>query len=152
MDSTRPTGSRRDLAALIAPFNRALLAEEQQVLTEHGASMWEYIILTALREHSSNSQGQLAQRIRHDKSRIIADIDRLEARGLVTRSPGSDDRRARLIAITTEGDALQRTVQAAIHHREDTLLAAIPPEDRRALYRLLEAIHPMVTPRDNSRT
>ncbi|MGO2520257.1 MAG: MarR family winged helix-turn-helix transcriptional regulator [Microbacterium sp.] len=150
MVSAHPASSRRDLAALIAPFNRALLAEEKQVLTEYGASMWEYIILTALREHSSSNQGQLAQRIRHDKSRIIADIDRLEARGLVTRSPGSDDRRARVIAITTEGDALQRTIQAAIQDREDTLLVAIPPEDRRALYRLLEAIHPMVTPRDNS--
>lgn len=151
MDPARSARSRRDLAALIAPFNRALLAEEQQVLTGHGTSMWEYIILTALQDHSSTSQVQLAQRIRHDKSRIIADIDRLEERGLVTRSPGPADRRARIIAITVEGDALRRTIQATIHRREDKMLTAMPAEDRRALYRILEAIHPMVTPIENSR-
>jgi len=39
------------------------------------------------------NQTQLATRVRRDKIRLIAILDRLEARGLLHRTPNPDDRR-----------------------------------------------------------
>src|ERR1700746_2512256 len=82
--STTPDG-RRDLAAMAVPLARALVAAEEPILRAHGISMWGYIVLTALAEQPVRTQAALAQAIGADKSRIIADLDELQERGLIQR-------------------------------------------------------------------
>ena len=84
--STTP-GGRRDLAAMAVPLARALVAAEEPILRAHEISMWGYIVLTALAEQPVRTQAALAQAIGADKSRIIADLDELQERGLIQRRP-----------------------------------------------------------------
>ena len=64
-------GGRQDLAAMIAPLQRALIAAELPVLRAHGLSMWGYVVLNAVDGEPVRTQAALAEFIGADKSRII---------------------------------------------------------------------------------
>jgi DNA-binding MarR family transcriptional regulator len=137
--STTP-GGRRDLAAMAVPLARALVAAEEPILRAHEISMWGYIVLTALAEQPVRTQAALAHAIGADKSRIIADLDELQERGLIQRQPDAADRRVHLLALTPKGSELRKSVQAAIRRREEQILALLPPGDREAFLRSLQAL------------
>ncbi|MGW4350704.1 MarR family winged helix-turn-helix transcriptional regulator [Nocardia sp. NPDC004582] len=137
---------RPDLAAMIVPLGRALMAAEQPVLAAHGLTMWAYVVLLRLDEGPARGQGVLAQEIGADKTRIIAVLDDLQERGLIERRPDPADRRARLLALTTEGRHLRDAAQAEIQAQEDRLLAKLPAADRRGFLNALTALAAL--PRD----
>ncbi|MFD4639482.1 MarR family winged helix-turn-helix transcriptional regulator [Lentzea sp. NPDC058436] len=130
-------GRRRDLAAMIAPLQRALVAAEQPVLRAHGLSMWGYVVLDALEGQPVRTQAALAEFIGADKSRIIGVLDELENDGLLERPRDPADRRARLVTITSEGRRRHRAVQAEVQKGEERLLGLLAPADREALLRSL---------------
>ena len=132
---------RRDLAAMVAPLARALIAGEEPVLRAHDISMWGYIVLTALAEQPVRTQAALAQAINADKSRIIGVLDGLQQRGLIQRQADTADRRVHLLSLTPAGDRLRQSVQAAIRRREEQVLAVLPPADREAFLRSLKALY-----------
>ncbi|MFC0438341.1 MarR family transcriptional regulator [Kutzneria buriramensis] len=133
-------GGRQDLAAMIAPLQRALIAAELPVLRAHGLSMWGYVVLNALDGEPVRTQTALAEFIGADKSRIIGVLDELEDNGLLDRTRDPADRRARFVAITDEGRSKRRAVQADIQRTEDDLLAKLPPADREAFLRALATL------------
>ncbi len=133
-------GGRRDLAAMAVPLARALVAAEEPILRAHEISMWGYIVLTALAEQPVRTQAALAQAIGADKSRIIADLDELQERGLIQRQPDAADRRVHLLSLTAAGGELRHAVQSAIRRREEQVLAVLPPGDREAFLRSLQVL------------
>ena len=126
---------------MFAPLTRALIAREEPVLLAHDISMWGYIVLTALVDQPVRTQAALAQAIHADKSRIISVLDELQERGLIHRQPDEADRRVHLLSLTPAGDRLRRSVEAAIRHREEQVLATLPPADRDAFLRSLKALY-----------
>jgi len=54
------------------------------------------------------SQRQLAERLHFDASNVTDIVDRLEERGLVTRTVDPSDRRVRRLVLTPEGEAFRR--------------------------------------------
>jgi DNA-binding MarR family transcriptional regulator len=137
---------RPDLAAMIVPLGRALMAAEQPILREHGLAMWAYGVLLGLREEPVRTQSALARSIGADKTRIIGVLDDLQERGLICRTPDPADRRARLLSLTPEGRRLLDAAQAAIRRREEELLAHLPPADRRAFLRALRTLSGLAWP------
>ncbi|HTI20650.1 MAG TPA: MarR family transcriptional regulator [Kutzneria sp.] len=131
---------RRDLAAMIAPLQRALIAAEMPVLKAHGLSMWGYVVLSALDSEPIRTQAALAEFIGADKSRIIGVLDELEDHGLLQRTRDPADRRARLLAITDEGRRKRNAVQTEIQRNEDRLLRRLPLDDRSAFLRALATL------------
>jgi DNA-binding MarR family transcriptional regulator len=131
---------RPDLAAMVVPLGRALVAAELPVLRAHRLSMWAYAVLGALADEPVRTQSALAQAIGADKTRIIGVLDELQDRGLIRRQPDPDDRRVRLLSLTPQGRRLRRTVQAAIRRNEERLLGQLPPVDRRGFLRGLRAL------------
>ncbi|MFC5748846.1 MarR family winged helix-turn-helix transcriptional regulator [Actinomadura rugatobispora] len=131
---------RDDLAAMIVPLGRALMAAEVPILREHGLAMWAYGVLLGLSEEPVRTQSALAKAIGADKTRIIGVLDDLQERGLIRRTPDPADRRARLLSLTPEGRRLRDSAQAAIRRSEDELLAHLPPDERRAFVRALKTL------------
>ncbi|MFI6499606.1 MarR family winged helix-turn-helix transcriptional regulator [Nonomuraea typhae] len=126
---------RPDLAALLQPLVKALIAAEVRVLEGRGISMWAYVVLSALDDGPVRTQAALAEAIGADKTRIITTLDRLQEAGLISREPDPGDRRVRLLAITAAGRRARREAQAEIQAGEDRLLALLPPDDREAFLR-----------------
>jgi MarR family transcriptional regulator, organic hydroperoxide resistance regulator len=127
---------RRDLAAMLHPLTRALVAAELPVLARHGISMWGYVVLNALEGGPAPTQTALAQAIGADKTRIIATLDELQQAGLITRDPDPADRRIRLLAISADGRRVRADVQSAIQANEERVLARLPAADRGAFLRV----------------
>ncbi|HVX44315.1 MAG TPA: MarR family transcriptional regulator [Mycobacteriales bacterium] len=140
-----PAHPRRDLAALIVPLGRTLMAAEQPILQRHGIAMWAYAVLLALDsgDEPVRTQAALAQAIGADKTRIISVLDDLQERGLIRREPDPEDRRARVLAITPSGRKLRHAVQTEIQAQEERALARLPAHDRAAFLRTLETLTDM---------
>ena len=132
---------RRDLAAMLVPLARALVAREEPALLAHDISMWGYVVLTALAEQPVRTQAALAQAINADKSRIIGVLDDLQQRELIKRQPDAADRRVHLLSLTPAGDRLRRAVEAAIRRSEQEVLATLPTGDREAFLRSLKSLY-----------
>ncbi|WP_328392856.1 MarR family winged helix-turn-helix transcriptional regulator [Nocardia sp. NBC_00416] len=142
------TTDRRDLAAMLAPLTRNLLALEQPVLEAHGVTMWAYTVLSALSRGTARGQGVLAQEIGADKTRIIAVLDDLQDRGLIERTPDPADRRARLLALTSEGHRICAAVRSEIQAREEELvLGHLSATERRGFLNALRTLTAL--PRDS---
>jgi DNA-binding MarR family transcriptional regulator len=132
---------RPDLAAMLHPLLRALIAAELPVLEEHEVSMWGYAVLSALDDTPIRTQAALADAIGADKSRIIGTLDELQDAGLIERTPDPSDRRVRLLSITPKGRRVRRSVRKGIRAHEDRVLATLPPADRQAFLRAVGILY-----------
>lgn len=128
---------------MVVPLGRALMAAEQPALEAHGLAMWAYAVLSHLDETPLRTQAALAEAIHADKTRIIAVLDDLESRGLLTHRPDPKDRRVRLLSLTPEGRRLRDTVRAAVQEGEERLLGQVPAADREAFLRSLRTLYEM---------
>jgi DNA-binding MarR family transcriptional regulator len=85
---------------------------------------------------------ELAERLGVTKQAALKVIDEMEARGLVDRTPAPGDRRAKLIRLTTRGQAVRRRALAASERMEAELRADLGDADveaaRRVLLRFIE--------------
>ena len=132
---------RPDLAAMLYPLVRELIALELPVLAAHKVSMWGYSVLTALDDTPVRTQAALAEAIGADKSRIIGTLDELQQAGLIERTPDPADRRVRLLAITAQGRRVRRTVRKEIQAQEEQVLTTLAPADRKTFVRIVQELH-----------
>ncbi len=128
---------RPDLAAMLAPLLREMIAAELPVLESHGLAMWGYSVLLALDRSPVRTQAALAEAIGADKTRIIPILEELEAQGYIDRHPDPDDRRVRLLAATESGRAVKDAVQTAIQRGEERWLGMLSAQDRNVFLRVL---------------
>ncbi len=128
---------RPDLAAMLAPLLREMVAAELPVLDAHGLTMWGYGVLLALDRSPVRTQAALAESIGADKTRIIPILDELQTQGYIERHPDPDDRRVRLLAATDSGRAVKDAVQTAIQRGEERWLGVLSADDRRVFLRVL---------------
>jgi DNA-binding MarR family transcriptional regulator len=73
--------------------------------------------------------GQLADRLACVKSNVTQLVDRLEAEGLVTRSPDPEDKRSRLAIITDVGRRIHQDGAKIQHQVEEELFATLSVDD-----------------------
>jgi len=136
-----PSEDRPDLAAMVAPLGRALIAAELPILRANDLSMWAYAVLLHLDEQPLRTQAALADAIGADRTRIIAVLDDLERRGLIHRQADPGDRRARLLSITAEGRQRRDVARSAIRDHEERLLTRLTPAERRGFLSALRTLH-----------
>ena len=73
--------------------------------------------------------GQLADRLACVKSNVTQLVDRLEAEGLVTRSPDPEDKRSRLAIITDAGRRIHQDGAKIQYQVEEELFATLSVDD-----------------------
>lgn len=99
-----------------------------------------YSVLAVVCGGSEPSQRELADFLRLDPSQIVALVDALEQRGLVSRAADSRDRRSKVIRPTAAGMELFQRAAAAVRTAEDRSLAALDGPERDQLRVLLRKI------------
>ena len=82
-------------------------------------------ILAHLAEHGPSSVAELHQALAHKRSTLTSILDRLAARGLVTRDVSPRDRRSFVIALTGKGARLAARVLAALEAVEAAAAEAV---------------------------
>jgi DNA-binding MarR family transcriptional regulator len=121
-------------------FATAYDAAFERAAEAHGLSSAQACTLTPLLNGGGTMRG-LADTLRCDASNVTQIIGRLEARGLVTREPGRDDKRVRQVAITPAGRRLRTAVDRSFSFPREAI-ARLEPEEQAQLQALLARMLP----------
>ena len=105
-----------------------------------GITPLQYSLLSVLVEAGEVDQTTLAQAVAIDRTTTTGALKRLEARGLVRRTPSPLDRRAQQCGVTTAGRALCAAMEQPVREAHDATVAALTPGERRTLLDLLKKI------------
>lgn len=99
-----------------------------EALTPYGIDGRELGVLLVLAGYEPTSQQQAAQRLGIDRTTMVAMLDTLEDKALVSRHPDANDRRRNVVELTEAGqDVLQRATKAS-DEAERTFLAPLGPQ------------------------
>jgi len=122
---------------------RHLDRARRAAFASHGLELWEFDVLSALRRQGPPYQlspGALLRTTLVTSGTMTNRIDRLEAAGLVSRSPDPQDKRGKLVTLTAKGQARVDSALADLLTSEQALLAPVPAEARHTLARLLRTL------------
>ncbi|MFJ3141308.1 MarR family winged helix-turn-helix transcriptional regulator [Streptomyces halstedii] len=109
-------------------------------LAEVGMRMTHHAVLAAVADMGSLSQAELGRSLGIDPKDMVAILDDLQNDGLVTRTPDTVDRRKNVIALSAGGKRLLLRTEELSRAANDELTAALTPEERTQLVRLLTRI------------
>nr|BFE86272.1 MarR family transcriptional regulator [Planobispora longispora] len=108
---------------------------------EHGLEAWEFDVLaTLLRADRTLCMSDLAGAAMVSSGALTNRIDRLVAKGLVTRATSEDNRRLVLVTLTAEGRRLAGDLLDGHVANEERLLSGLTPAERAELAALLRKL------------
>ena len=97
-------------------------------------------MLIAIDDHEPQSQQEVARRLDLDRTTMVALIDELESKALVSRSPAPDDRRKNAVALTAHGRETLTAAVTATMEAENNFLAPLSPAEAETFRRLLATV------------
>jgi DNA-binding MarR family transcriptional regulator len=140
----KPESSAIDLDELPGYYIRRLhqiaVAIFLQETEAHGLTPVQYAALSKVSATPGVDQRTLAGSIGLDTSTIAGVIDRLEARGLMQRNASPEDRRVRLLKLTTEGRKLLQAIEPDMLKAQQRILNPLPAAERDAFMRTLRKL------------
>jgi len=140
-DGPGPELSRR-LGYLLKHAQLQMAELTATALTPYGIDGRELGVLLVLADHEPASQQQAAQRLGIDRTTMVALLDTLEGKGLVSRHPHADDRRRNVVELT---DAGQDTLRRATRASDDAEREFLAPLSPRAAQQLRDSLQTIVT-------
>lgn len=99
-------------------------------------------ILVIIEANPGLKQSELAAAAQLDRSSIVPVLDKLEARGHVTRRASEQDRRVNGLWLTPQGTLLLRTLKRRVLAHEQRILSGLTPAERIQLFALLTRLAP----------
>ncbi len=105
----------------------------------------QFAALHAIRASGELDATRLAEQIAFDRSTIGDVIERLEAKGWITRAGARHDRRVKLVSLTADGEALLRLAEPAVARVQARLLERFTASQRKTLMALLEQLSRLPT-------
>jgi DNA-binding MarR family transcriptional regulator len=97
----------------------------------------QYAALVAIRTHPGIDATRLSAVIAFDRSTLGSVIERLEAKALIERKPGPNDRRVKLLRLTKAGTTVLYKIIPSVDRAQERMLAPLKPADRKALMALM---------------
>src|SRR3954471_14512968 len=143
LETQVPPGPRmpKELVAssgfLLARLGFGFKAKALARLDQLGFDPYDYSVLALLAEGASKAQSSIASALAIDPARLVALLDSLESRGLVTRQRDPEDRRRHVVTITADGLQQLVRLREVAKDADDEFLAPLDAESRETLYRLL---------------
>lgn len=123
-------------AMLSARLNRELQAHS-------GLSLSDYDVLVALTdvEERALRMFELGERLQWEKSRLSKHLARMDARGLIRRTPCADDRRGANVELTPEGrEAIEKAAPDHVALVRELVFDGLDAEHVRALREVGESL------------
>ena len=140
LSGLRSSALTDDVSFLLARANAIALAAGNAALAEHGLKARSYSVLVLASGDARPSQRELAEFLMLDPSQIVALVDELEDRRLVSRETNPRDRRSKGICATVAGKRLYGEARAIVRAAESESLAPLDDDERQQLRSLLRRI------------
>lgn len=136
-----PPGTSESLVDALVPAAFATMAVLNKIGAENDLSLTLLRVLGILRDRRPR-MAELADHLGLEKQTMSGLIARAEKRGLVMRTPSTDDRRATDVLLTSEGNNLFDRLHDQMQHALAPLTRQLNAADQRLLkdllWRLLE--------------
>lgn len=96
----------------------------------------QFAALDAIGQEPGIDQASLAATISFDRATIGGVLDRLEGKGLVGRVVSAQDRRARRLSLTAQGEDLLASMRPVVEALQAEILEPLAPEEQAAFIAL----------------
>jgi len=143
------TGAALDLGMLPGLLGYRLRLAQRAVFEDFTASVGHaevspglFGILIIVEANPGLKQSQLAAAAHLDRSSLVPVLDKLEARGHVTRRASPDDRRVNGLWLTAAGAALLRSLKRKVLAHERRVMRGLSETQRAQLFDLLARVDP----------
>ena len=121
---------------------RAIFSDFADSLGELNVSPGLFGMLVVIEANPGLKQSQLARAAHLDRSSLVPALDKLEARGLVTRRASEHDRRVNGLWLTEQGTGLLKKLKQRVARHEQRLARGLSHSERAQLVALLARIFP----------
>src|SRR5262245_25474831 len=150
--STKPQTGVHLWLALMKAFH-AILAHANATLGETGLCDSDFRVLEALLHKGPLPVNTVGPKVHLTPGSISIAVDRLHAKGLVSRVESPDDRRVRVVALTAKGRALITTIFREHADAIERVAEVLSEKERAQLTEGLKKIgkHAAALPRPGSR-
>ena len=138
------------IGRLLFLTHRAVHDELDRRLSEHGASLWNWVLLKEAANADGASQRELAQHMRIEPPTLVRHLDKLADEGLVERRPDPADRRVVRVAVTEKGLARLSQLHDVVHALDDELRGILTKREVEVLSRALPRVQTYLEQRAES--
>lgn len=128
------------LADVFWAVARQLRHRTRNAMEPFGVTPGHARALAVLARDGDLRPGALAEHLRIAARSGTEVVDALEERGLVSRSPDPDDRRATLVTLTPAGERVAMEVAAAQRAEAESFFGTLPAADQATLVRILGSL------------
>jgi DNA-binding MarR family transcriptional regulator len=131
MAVTAPQRTAPDLSFLLAHASHVLASRMTAALAEIGMTPRGHCVLVHAMP-GELTQIELAKLTDLDKTTMVVTLDELEEAGYAERRISRTDRRARIVAVTSEGERIAAAGTEIVDRVHREVLEALPPAERDA--------------------
>lgn len=121
--------------------SRLLTQTYHPLLSGHGLTYPQYLVLLVLWEKDAQPVNDIAKRLLLETNTVTPLLQRMEKEGLLTRARGREDTRQMIVSLTKKGRDLQKLlsdVPATVGNA--VLCDSVTPETAPDLFRMLDGI------------
>ena len=129
------------IGRLLYLTHRTVHEELDRRLSQHGASLWNWVLLKEAANAEGASQRELASHMGIEPPTLVRQLDKLAQDGLVERRPDPDDRRVVRVVVTPAGLDRLRELHEIVHELDDELRGILTKRDIEVLNRALPRIN-----------
>lgn len=119
---------------------RAMAVAAEAAYNRHGVRSGQQFILQCLWETDGLTPGEIARRLELATPTVTRAATRMEAAGLLRRSPHPTDARLVRLVLTDRGRELESVIAAEMHKLSEKALRGFGPAERKQLLRFLREI------------
>lgn len=142
--SHRQSDAEEQILVALRRIIRAVELHSRQLLDTSGLTGPQLAALTEIVRVGGLSAGQLAKALRVGQPTITGIVERLERRGVLTRTRNGEDRRSVNIAATEKGRRLLKSAPPLLQERFRQRLASLQEWERTQILAILQRIAAMM--------
>lgn len=135
-----PPGELPRLGYLLKTAQLRFMAQTSAALAPLGVDTRQWAALACLGDERHLSQGEIAVLLGVDRTTMVAMLDELEGKGLVSRQPHPEDRRKNEVTLTVAGRRVLAQGGDRLDVCEAEFLARLDESEARSLKRALAAL------------
>ncbi len=121
--------------------SRLLSQAYHPLLSEHGLTYPQYLVLLALWEKDAQPVNDIAKRLFLETNTVTPLLQRMEKVGILTRRKGEKDARQMIVSLTGKGKGLQKKLADVPFSIASAIVCdSVTPESTPELFRMLDDI------------
>ena len=121
--------------------SRLLSQAYHPLLSEHGLTYPQYLVLLALWEKDAQPVNDIAKRLFLETNTVTPLLQRMEKEGILTRRKGEKDARQMIVSLTGMGKGLQKKLADVPFSIASAIVCdSVTPESTPELFRMLDDI------------